>query len=356
MPVYKDSKRGTWYISHQVKDPVTGKSKTTKKRGYKTKRDAILAEKELFLNPQSGSITVRELIPLWEAYYHCSKETKLRHGEHFRYRFPELLDMPVERLDKPFLSRLRAKLAEDDRFSTKTKNIAISYLKSLLRFGHNFYNLPDNSAVMLKLKKTDEEVIEDSLKELDVWTVEEFNQFIECVHLPIYQAFFRFLYWTGCRRGEAIALQKRDAHDHEVTFRYSQRLQKDGLKPTKGRNVRTIGIDDYTWECIQSLPENGSSYVFGGERGLAPNPITKQFKKAIEKSGVKPIRIHDLRHSHASWLINNGVNIVAVSRRLGHKDVSTTLNTYTHLLESTDNDMMNKLNHATVMPQKEKSL
>lgn len=352
MPVYKDSKRGTWYISHQIKDPVTGKSKTTKKRGYKTKRDAILAEKELFLEPVSASITVSQLIPLWEDYYHCSKETRLRHDEHFRYRYPELLDMPIEALNKQFLSRLRAKLAQDDRFSTRTKNLAISYLKNLLRFGHTFYNFPDDSAVLLKLKKTDDEVIKESLKELNVWTVEEFNSFIECVEHPIYNVFFRFLYWTGCRRGEAIALQKRDAHDHEVTLRYSQRQQKDGLKPTKGRNVRTIGIDDYTWECIQNLPENGSSYVFGGERGLAPNPITAQFKRAIEKSGVKPIRIHDLRHSHASWLINNGVNIVAVSRRLGHKDVSTTLNTYTHLLESTDNDMMNKINHATVMPRK----
>jgi len=63
---------------------------------------------------------------------------------------------------------------------------------------------------------------------------------------------------------------------------------------------------------------------------------------------VKPIRIHDLRHSHATWLINNGVNIVAVSKRLGHADIEQTLKTYIHLLESSDQGMMAKLNESHV--------
>ena len=78
--------------------------------------------------------------------------------------------------------------------------------------------------------------------------------------------------------------------------------------------------------------------------GLPPETITRKFHKAIKESGVKRITVHSLRHSHASWLINNGVNILAVSKRLGHKDVSTTLRVYTHLLEQTDNDMLGKLN------------
>ncbi|MBQ1324985.1 MAG: tyrosine-type recombinase/integrase, partial [Solobacterium sp.] len=64
------------------------------------------------------------------------------------------------------------------------------------------------------------------------------------------------------------------------------------------------------------------------------------FNKAIAKAGVRKIRIHDLRHSHASLLINNGVNIVAVSKRLGHSNIEQTLQTYTHLLEKTDSQML----------------
>lgn len=350
MPVYKDTKRGTWYISYQQKDAVTGKSKTTKKRGFKTRREAIAAEKELILSPEHRStVTVRDLIPIWEDTEEATEGTKEKHRQHFEKRLSKTLDMPIESLSRPFLSRLRADLAQDDRFSTKTKNLAISYLKSLLKYANDVYGIPTNYTTLKPLKKTDEEIIEESKKELNVWTVEEFNQFIACVDHPVYNAFFRFLFWTGCRRGEAIALQKEDAHNKTVTFRYSQRLKRDGLKPTKTKVARTIAIDDDTWSRITSLQSEGT-YLFGGT-GLAPNPITYHFKKAIEQSGVKPIRVHDLRHSHATWLINSGVNIVAVSKRLGHKDITTTLNVYTHLLQSTDNDMMNKINHATIMPR-----
>ena len=62
------------------------------------------------------------------------------------------------------------------------------------------------------------------------------------------------------------------------------------------------------------------------------------------ESGLKPIRIHDLRHSHSSWLIGNGMNIVAVSKRLGHASVEQTLTTYTHLIPAADEAMMRFLN------------
>lgn len=65
------------------------------------------------------------------------------------------------------------------------------------------------------------------------------------------------------------------------------------------------------------------------------------------KSGVKKIRIHDLRHSHATILINNGINIVSVSRRLGHSDVNMTLKNYTHLLQKRDEEMMHLLDESS---------
>ena len=64
---------------------------------------------------------------------------------------------------------------------------------------------------------------------------------------------------------------------------------------------------------------------------------------AIKKSGVKRIRIHDLRHSHATILINSGVNIVAVSKMLGHSNINQTLKTYTHLLESTNDELVDRI-------------
>lgn len=89
--------------------------------------------------------------------------------------------------------------------------------------------------------------------------------------------------------------------------------------------------------------DRSQPYLFGGSTPLCPSPVQRQFTKAILKAGVKKIRIHDLRHSHATWLINSGVNVVAVSKRLGHTDINQTLETYTHLLASTDQGMQIEL-------------
>ena len=324
MPVYKD-KNNTWYYSIQRKDPITGKYKHLHKRGFATKKEATKALMALEMSTAAkSSATVREMIVLWEDHSQSSKQTRQKHREHFERRFTEYLDKPIDSLSKPILSRWRATLAENDKYSTTTKNRTISYVKSL--------------------EKTDEEALKEAEKEMMVWTPQEFSQFQRCVEDEVYKLFFEFLFWTGCRRGEAIALQKKDFNNHQAMIRYSQRSQKEGLKPTKKRAIRSVALDDVTWDHLMPLMETEGSYLFGGLTGLPPETITRKFKKAIQESGVKRITVHSLRHSHASWLINNGVNILAVSKRLGHKDVSTTLRVYTHLLEQTDNDMMGKLN------------
>lgn len=355
MPVYKDEKRGTWFVSFQRKDPITGKSKTTKKRGFAKKRDAIAAEKEMLLaDGKNTSATFAEIASIWEGASQASPLVRQKHREHFERRFP-YYTQPIESISKAILSRWRGDLAQDDKYSTATKNLTISYVKAVFRFAHDIYDLPDTASFLTRLRSTDDE----AMQEFEVWAVDEFNRFISVIDHPVYNAYFNFLYWTGCRRGEAIALQKKDVHDHEAVIKYSQRTQSVGLKPTKKRNVRTVRLDDKLWNQIQPLLESEGDYVFGGVTGLSPNAIDNVFQKAIKESGVKRIRLHDLRHSHATWLINNGVNIVAVSKRLGHKDISTTLNTYTHLLESTDNGMMEKINteknHATNMPHQQKT-
>ena len=73
-------------------------------------------------------------------------------------------------------------------------------------------------------------------------------------------------------------------------------------------------------------------FVFGGDRPLPPTSADRAFKSAIARAKVKPIRIHDLRHSCASLLISKGISIVAVSRQLGHSNVEQTLNTYSHMM------------------------
>ena len=108
---------------------------------------------------------------------------------------------------------------------------------------------------------------------------------------------------------------------------------------------RKIQIDDALNKELDLLKaEYKTGNLFGGETSLSPTQISCIFNAGIEKSGEQKIRIYDLRHSHVTWLINHGVNIVAVSKRLGLASIEQSFKTYTDLLESTDNEMMKIIN------------
>ena len=185
--------------------------------------------------------------------------------------------------------------------------------------------------------------------DIHVWEPEEFNRFLDAVEDGCYRLYFEFLYWTGARRGEGIALQKKDLKDGYAFIRGSKRYQQESIRATKTKKARKVQLDYKLYLSLKAYAElTDGDYVFGGTKSLSPSSIARQFKKGIDISGVTPIRLHDLRHSHATWLINNGVNIVAVSRRLGHSSINETLKTYTHLLESTDQNMMQKINEFRV--------
>lgn len=77
---------------------------------------------------------------------------------------------------------------------------------------------------------------------------------------------------------------------------------------------------------------------------LNPNRVSKYFPQLIERAGLPKIRLHDLRHSHASHLILAGANIKAVQERLSHADIVLTLNIYSHLLPTTQQEALNALN------------
>ena len=349
MSVYKDNKRGTWFVSLNLKDKE-GKRIHKYKRGFKTQREARQWERDnCSIAPiQSKYPTFLQVVHTWEAHMQASPGTIRQHSEHFRIRFAKYLEKPINEFDKPTLINWRIELSSGP-WATKTKNTTIAYVKGLLKFAADLYNIPDCTSVLTKLKQTEKEVLQ-SVEEFDVWTPEEFNLFLANINEEPYKTFFMFLYWTGCRRGEAIALQKSDLSGGWVNIKYSQRDATTGLKPTKTRQSRKIELDNELWIKITALSQQTKGpYVFGGERGLSPTSIDRRFAEAKKRSGVKNIRLHDLRHSHASVLINAGVNIVAVSKRLGHSTIDQTLKTYTHLLESSDQNMMRKLNEMTVL-------
>ena len=193
------------------------------------------------------------------------------------------------------------------------------------------------------MRKVDKPRNLEPKKEMLFWSPEEFSLFIEKVEREDYALLFRFLYLSGCRRGEALALTWKDVDlkrgTVSITKSVSNKAHDEGKSytittPKNAGSNRTVTIPPFLCDMLkaQKNAQEGGQYVFGGEDPLPPTNIERTLTKAAAAAGVKRIRIHDLRHSCASLLIHKGVSIVAVSRHLGHTTVEQTLNTYSHMM------------------------
>ena len=346
MPAYKDSKRSTWYVSFYAKDSVTGARKHITKRGFTTKRDAVKWEQmQKTSGDRSTAVTFTEMDELYIAFKNPKRDsTKQQERYRIQTYMAPFKDKPIDRITKAELARWYSELAALD-CSVQVKNYCIYLVKGVFKFAADLYDIPNPSGQLKKIKPPVK-------KEYDTWTPEEFARFAEAVHNPVYRSFFTFMYYTGTRRGEAMAVRASDIDPDAMTVRIEHQIKyaEEGFLSLKtDSSARVLRLPEKLWSAIRPLYERcteDAPFLFGGERCLAITSIQREFTKGIKASGVKAIRLHDLRHSHATWLINNGVNIVAVSKRLGHSNVNQTLKTYTHLLQDSDDRLMDTINAA----------
>ena len=334
MPAYKD-KNGTWFVKYQTTDPRSGARKAVLKRGFSTKREAVDYEAKQRAAPAGGSrATFDEVMEEFLQSIDSSATSSGMKKSWIQRHFP-LHDKPIEKITKPQLIAWRNEL-KDSGLATRTMNRGLGYVKAVCRYASKIYGIPDNSAILNSYKLTKEDK-----EEPDVWTPEEFQQFIKEVNGEYYRAYFTFLYWSGCRRSEGLAICKDDINGDKVHIWRAIKHYKNGFLPLKtDSSERTIRIDSRTLEAIRPCIKRARPFVFGGDRSLPITNVQREFTRAIEKSGVKPITIHQLRHSHATVLINNGVNIVAVSKRLGHASINMTLKVYAHLLQESEDELI----------------
>ena len=157
------------------------------------------------------------------------------------------------------------------------------------------------------------------------------------------------LFWTGLRIGELLALTPRDLDLDAGTLSVSKSFQSiDGeeviTEPKTPKSRRVVPVPS---KLAAELREYMAAlYDVGQDDRLFPftkHYFRREMLKASEAAGVERIRLHDLRHSHASLLIHLGCPVLLVSERLGHEDVQTTLRTYGHLYPSTVPEAVKKL-------------
>lgn len=197
-------------------------------------------------------------------------------------------------------------------------------------------------------------------KEMLFYTYDEFSNFIAQEKELKYKVYFEMLYYCGLRKGEANALNWNDIDFENSTVNINKsvclkiKAEKYRLMSTKTKaSVRTLPIPKSLQNDLFLLKNQYSSYtnysskwfVFGGIYPLSDSTVNSHRDKCCKSANVKRIRIHDFRHSCASLLINNGANINLVSKYLGHSNITTTLNVYTHMYKNQFNDIVKVINN-----------
>lgn len=238
------------------------------------------------------------------------------------------------------------------------------YLATILDYGVKYYNLPQNVAKIqgnFKLKR----VQEDKEKE-NFYTYDEYNKFIACVP-DDWKDVFNFLYYTGCRVGEMLAITWNDYTGKTVIINKSLTVKtKEAsylIKSTKTKaSEREIDLPATLVDILNRRFEyekrkdtfSEDWFVFGGPSPLAHSTLRRKADEAMLVAGLKHITIHGFRHSHASLLINGNMNIKLISERLGHASVSETLDTYTHMFPEQRSICVAYLDSLTLSKESEK--
>lgn len=185
----------------------------------------------------------------------------------------------------------------------------------------------------------------------DFYTLKEFNKFINYVDNEIYKQFFTFMFFTGTRPGETFALQFKDIRGDYISINktLTSHNGREFDYPKSSSSVRMIKLDKKLKKDLLDLKKqydgwNQDYFIFGGSKPLAPTTVNRYKLQACQKANLRPITLHQFRHSHATLLVNNNILINEVSRRLGHSNVSITLNTYVHTDLSQEKRVYNTLN------------
>ena len=217
-------------------------------------------------------------------------------------------------------------------------------LGAIFNYAVKYYGLKENSchrAGGMGKKKADERLF---------WTKDEFNAFIPTVaDKPASYAIFMTLYYTGIREGELLALTPAGIDFEKSTLTVNKNYQRVGGRdvistPKTPRSNRAIAIPEGLKDCLK----NYTAQCYG----LQPNdrlfPYTKSYfthemERGCKCSGVKRIRIHDIRHSHVSLLVEMGFSPLLIAERLGHERVQATMETYSHLYPNKQTEVANRL-------------
>lgn len=346
-------------------DPFTGKQKRTTRRGFKTQKEAKKAERELLLSVEengftdhSSKPTFKEVADLWlESYETTVKPTTYQNTKNYLNTIIEnhFKDIRIESVSVAMMQKIVINLSKK----------YVAYLSQL-----SIINRVFKYAVHLDIIQTNpvDRIIrpkqQKSRKEKIALTKEELKQFLTLAKKdarPVLYTAWHTLAYTGLRRGELLGLEWSDIDFENKTISINKTLVTVNgslytQSPKTKRSTRTISLDDATIQVLKNWKLEQKKQFF--KNGVKSKNIVitnikgsyldfayfrDELKKFLSTHNLKQFSVHSLRHTHASLLFEAGIEPKTISDRLGHSNIQTTLNMYTHLNDKQRSDVADRL-------------
>ena len=347
MSVYKDKKQGTWYVIFRYVD-WTGEKKQKLKRGFRTKKEAQAYEME-FKQKANADMSM-ELGNFIEIYFSDKKnelkDNSVKNKKHMieTHILPYFANRKMNEIVPADIIQWQNVIHEKNLSKTYERMIQ-NQITALFNHAQRIYNLQNNPCKKVrKMGKSDAD-------KMHFWTKEEYDKFLSVVEVGTDNYLMsEILFWTGMREGELLALTVGDINLKEnqicINKTYYRFEGKDIMStPKTETSNRKISIPEFLKQEIQDYIDK--HYDMPKTERLFPivaRTLQKRMKNLMKKADVKQIRIHDFRHSHVAYLINQGVQPLIIKERLGHRDIKMTLNTYGHLYPSQQKEVAEMLN------------
>lgn len=352
MPVYKAAEKTKdgrqWYFV--VCSTINGAHKNYKSKKYITKKEAEAEEAKYLFT--IGKITDVNLLTFGQIIeeYRAEKTQSIKPQSWLRSKV--LCDYVNDQLGNVPIVKLTAKQYEDFRVWINAHNWSVCYknkcnkmLKALINYAFKRHGIDNRIPYRYDAFKD----VLAPVKAMEFYTFEEFSRFISVIPYEEfrYKALFLVLFYCGLRIGEANCLTWNDVDLEKGTLSInktvSTKVKGKGTKylitsPKTASSIRTIPIQKKALEALRKLKGQWERYegftaewyVFGGVNPIPETTLTKQKIKYANAAEVKVIRIHDFRHSCASYYIHLGATASVLAKLLGHSSTKMTLDTYSH--------------------------
>ena len=260
---------------------------------------------------------------------------------------PALGEKKITELTTDVLYRWQDGLAQKtkpngERYSAWRLKTIRAFLNTFLTWVERRYGYANNLAKVEPLKKSK---VPKKYK-YDIWTEEQFRQFVSVIDDDTLKAFFSLLFYTGKRKGEIMALSPSDVHEHSLSITKTLTRKSNRRKEGESYAVSTTKADKEDLLPICPAAEkalneymktdsydSNSRFLFGGDKPIHESTLSYAFKRYTKKAGLPEIRIHDLRHSFVSMLLHHGANFTVVADLI-NDTLEQVTKTYAHMYDA----------------------